>query len=97
MTILIGTALFFVIAVVFNPVYKFQGASKTVTIIIWLISSIISGAIFSIREYQYLIPECQTLKVYIPLVGLFISSALSGSMTIGMITQHIKEKIKCDK
>lgn len=94
MTILIGTALFFVIAVIFNPVYKFQGANKTVTIIIWSISSIISGAIFSIMEYKYLIPECQTLKVYIPLVGLSICFALSGSMTIGMITQHIKERNK---
>lgn len=94
MTILIGTALFFVIAVIFNPVYKFQRTNKTVTIIIWSISSIISGAIFSIREYQYLIPECQTLEVYIPLVGLLISFALSGSMTIGMIAQAIKERNK---
>lgn len=92
MTILIGAALFFVIAIIFNPVYKFQGASKPVTIIIWSISSIISGAIFSIREYQYLIPECQTLKVYIPLLAFLIGLALSGSMTIGMITQHIKEE-----
>lgn len=92
MTIFIVTALFFVIAVLFNPVYKFQRASKTITIIVWLISSIISGAILSIREYQYLIPECQTLKVYIPLVAFLIGLALSGSMTIGMITQHIKEE-----
>lgn len=92
MTILIGTALFFVIAVFFNPVYKFQGANKTITIIIWSISSIISGAIFSIREYQYLIPECQTLKVYIPLLVFLIGLALSGSMTIGMITRYFKEE-----
>ena len=92
MKILISTALFFAIAVFFNPVYRFQKANKTITIIIWLISSIISGAIFSIREYQYLIPECQTLKVYIPLVAFLIGLALSGSMTIGMITQHIKEE-----
>ena len=92
MKILIGPAAFFIMAVVFNPVYKFQGANKTITIIIWLISSIISGAIFSIREYQYLIPECQTLKVYIPLVAFLIGLALSGSMTIGIITQHIKEE-----
>ena len=92
MTILIGTALFFIIAVLFNPVYnKFQGANKTITIIIWMISSIISGAIFSIREFQYLIPECQTLKVYIPLVAFLIGLALSGSMTIGMIARDIKE------
>lgn len=94
MTILMSTALFFVIAVVFNPVYKFQRANRIITIIIWLISSIISGALFSIREYQYLIPECQTLKVYIPLVAFLIGLALSGSMTIGMITQHIKERNK---
>lgn len=92
MKILIGTAIFFAIAVFFNPVYRFQKTNKTITIIIWSISSIISGAIFSIREYQYLIPECKTLKVYIPLVALSIGLALSGSMTIGMIVQHIKEE-----
>ena len=92
MTILIYAALFFMIAVLFSPVYNFQRKNKAITIIIWVISSILSGASFSIREYQYLIPECQTLKVYIPLVAFLIGLALSGSMTIGIITQHIKEE-----
>lgn len=91
MTILIYAALFFMIAVLFNPVYNFQKKNKAITIIIWVISSIISGASFSIRQYQYLIPECQTLKVYIPLVFFLIGLALSGSMTIGMIAQYLKE------
>ena len=94
MAILICTAVFFVIAVVFNPVYKFQKANNTITIIVWLVSSIISGAVFSIREYQYLIPECQTVKVYIPLLGLLICSDLSFSMTIGMVVKEIKEDHK---